>query len=711
MSMAKQAGTRRLAAAVRSRNTCKACAFGTGGQRGGLHNEYSSRIEICNKNIQAQSSDLRPPIPAAIFADNTIDELRTLTGRQLEALGRLETPLYKPAGATSYQPIGYDAALDRIAAHMARVDPQRSFFYGSGRSSNEAAFLLQLLARMIGCNHVNNCSYYCHQASGVGLTDSIGTGTATIQYSDLHKADLIFVLGANPASNHPRFVKVLLECRQRGGTVIVVNPAREAGLVRFASPSNFRSMITGGGEVATHYVQPHVGGDVAFLQGVAKYVLEQRLQDDDYIARHCTDFDSWRESIAALEWQQLQAASGVSAEEIARIGQVYGAAQNVVFAWGMGLTHHLNGTDNIQAVANLALLRGMIGGVGRGLLPLRGHSNVQGVGSMGLTPKLKDAVITAMERELGIKLPVTAGMDTLTCVQAAECGTIDFALLLGGNLYAANPDSAFSTRALDNIPFKVMINSSLNETHLNGVAGENLVLPIRVRDEEQQATTQESMFNFVRLSDGGFERIAALRSEVELVCGLATRVINPGTFDFNQLRGHDSIRQMIARLVPGFEQLAAIDTDRQEFHIGGRHLTAPRFPTPDSKARFRKVRMPRLAHEAVHDGFTLTSVRSEGQFNTIIYNEEDVYRRVTHRQVLFMHGDDIARLGMQAGDRVDVSNATGTMQNLELADYPIKPGNVMAYFPEANVLVPQSTDERSRTPAFKAVGVSVRPAA
>jgi len=716
LACAKKVGTRKLASAVRSKNTCKPCAFGTGGQRGGLHNEYSDRVEVWNKNSQPHPSENRDPIPVELFEQNSIAELRALSGKQLEDLGRLETPLYKPAGADYYQAISVEQALDQIATRMHAAQPERSFFYGSGRSSNEAAFLLQLFARLFGSNHINNCSYYCHQASGVGLGASIGTGTATIQYGDLHKADLIFVLGANPASNHPRFVKVLLECRQRGGQVIIINPAREAGLVRFASPSNFKSMIAGGGEVASEYLQPNIGGDIALLSGIAKSLLQQDAQDQYFIDTHCDNFQDYRTSIENMEWDAIVQEAGVARAEIEHIAQLYAQSERTVFAWGMGLTHHIHGTDNIQAVANLALLRGMIGGVGKGLLPLRGHSNVQGVGSMGFTPKLKAEVFSAIEQKLKVKLPQTEGMDTLACVQAAAAGSIDFALLLGGNLFSANPDSEFAAQALNGIPCKVMISSTLNQTHVNGVDGENYILPVRVRDEEQQATTQESMFNFLRLSDGGFDRIPSLQSEVALVSALAQRVIDREIFDFTEFTRHDSIRRAIAVLIPGFEKMAHIDASREEFHIAGRHLDQPVFATPTGKANFapppkaQAVRSTTAQKPAQSADFMLTSVRSEGQFNTIIYSEADVYRRQTHRKVLFMHRDDIHRLQLKENDLVDVSNATGTMRNLHLAAYDIKAGNVMTYFPEANILVPQTCDQRSRTPAFKSVEVSVKPA-
>lgn len=712
LSCAKQVGARNLAAAVKSNNACKACAFGTGGQRGGLHNEYSDRIEICNKNIQAQLSDIRAPIPPEIFRDNTLAELSRLSGWQLEQLGRIGQPLLKHADSDNYVPISYETACELVADRMQGCRPERSFFYASGRSSNEAAFLLQLLARVYGSNHVNNCSYYCHQASGVGLAATIGTGTATIRYGDLYLADLIVVLGANPASNHPRFVKTLIECRQRGGRVIVVNPVREAGLVRFASPSNFRSMISGGTEVASQYVQPSVGGDLALLYGIAKAVCESGAEDRRFIADHVSGYDAFKALLGSLDWPSLEAASGVERATMESVAQAYGEARATVFAWGMGLTHHRHGTETVEAVSNLALLRGMVGGPGRGLLPLRGHSNVQGVGSMGFTPALKDSVFEAIESRLGIRLPAHRGMDTLACLQAADRGEVDVAFLLGGNLLAATPDSTFAERAMSAIPFKVMLSTTLNQTHVRGVAGENLILPVRARDEETQPTTQESMFNFVRLSDGGFDRIEALRSEVDIIVAIAERVVARETFDFGRFRSHRDLRRSIAELIPGFEKMATIDDSREEFHIAGRHLAQASFPTPDGRARLlchatELVTRATAPSPARHDSFVLTSVRSEGQFNTIIFNEKDVYRRHEGRDVLFMHPDDMAALELEAGVRVDAWNRTGRLEDLQLVPFDIHRGNVMTYFPEANILVPQGIDPRSRTPSFKSVQVTV----
>ncbi len=709
LSLAGNVGPRRLAQAVRSKNTCKACAFGTGGQRGGLHNEHSSGIEICNKNIQAQSGDMRAAIPSAIFTDNSIKELQQLSARELEALGRLAHPLYKAPGADRYSIITYDQAIGRISNKMQQTEPNRSFFYSSGRSSNEAAFILQLFARLFGSNHINNCSYYCHQASGVGLQASIGTGTATVQYADLEHADTIVVIGANPASNHPRFLKVLIECRRRGGEAIIINPAREPGLLRFASPSNFRSMIAGGAQIASLYVQPHVGGDLALLQAIAKAVLAAGGEDTNFITEHCKHFDEYSAHIQSLNWPDLVSQSGVEEAQIREVAQRLIDSQRSVFSWGMGVTHHSHGTENIEAISNLALLRGMIGKTGSGLLPLRGHSNVQGVGSMGVTPALKQQVFENLETHLNIRLPSSQGMDTMACVHAAHNGEVDFAFLLGGNLYAASPDSTYADKALANIPFKVQISSSLNLSHVHGIGEESLVLPIRVRDEEQQATTQESMFNYVRLSDGGLERIEDLRSEVDLISSIAAQVIDKETLDFTVFRNHHEIRSAIAKAIPGYSPINQLDQVKEEFHVQGRHLNQPRFNTVDGKANFRVPAKSAAPKRQDSHNYTLSSVRSEGQFNTIVYSDDDVYRGQSSRNVVLMHPEDIAKEGFKEGMRVRLDNDTGSMRSLTLRAFNIRQGNLLTYFPEANVLVPLNVDPRSHTPSFKAVKVRIAP--
>jgi molybdopterin-dependent oxidoreductase alpha subunit len=700
--------------ALRSRNACKTCALGMGGQRGGMVNELGRFPEVCKKSLQAMAADMQPAIPADFWNTWSLPELRALSPRALEACGRLVHPVLYEADARHYQIVSWDEALDRIARLLAATAPDETFWYFSGRSSNEAGFLLQLLARLYGTNHVNNCSFYCHQASGVGLQSSLGTGTATLQLDDLEQADLVVLLGGNPASNHPRLMTTLMHIRRRGGQVIVVNPVVETGLVRFRVPSDPWSLLFGT-RIATQYIQPHIGGDLALLTGLAKRIFELGAHDERFLRHHCTGYEAWRDHLAGLPWDEIVAASGVAWEAIDAAARSYAACRNAVFAWTMGITHHAHGVANVQAIANLALQRGMVGRPGAGLLPIRGHSNVQGIGSVGVTPRLKEAIFAALERELKVRLPATPGMDTLACLEAAHAGQLKAGVCLGGNLYGATPDATFAAAALGRLELLVYLSTTLNTGHVHGLARQTLILPVLARDEEPQPTTQESMFNYIRLSDGGPPRHAGPRSEVQVIAELGRRLAastGPDhplrVLDWQQLQHTGNIRATIARVVPGFEKLAEIDRTRQEFYVAGRILHEPRFPTADGRAVLHCHRLPPPAQAA--GALRLMTVRSEGQFNTVVYEEEDLYRGQERRDVILIHPDDLARLGLAHDQLVTVRSAAGTMAPLRVRAFPdIRPGNALMYYPEANVLVPRVADPLSRTPAFKNVLVTLEP--
>ncbi len=701
-------GVAKAAKALTSHNTCKACGLGMGGQRGGMTDELGEFPAVCNKSVQAQSSDVQPAIPLEVF-DHSLADLRDLSGRELEHLGRLGQPIFKAKGSGRYQPISWDAAMDLAGARFAATQPDRTFFYSSGRSSNEAGFLLQLVARVYGTNNVNNCSYYCHQATSVALADTVGTGTATVELEDLTLCDLIFVIGANPASNHPRFIHKLKGCRDRGGQVIVINPAKEPGLVKFALPKDPVSMLSGGSEIASDYLQPRIGGDIALFKGLAKAVLEQGGAAMAFIAAHASGFEAFARDIAGTGWDAITSGSGLARHDIERVAAAYVRAKAAVFAWGMGMTHHAHGVENIEYIVNLSLLRGMIGRRGAGLLPLRGHSNVQGIGTIGVKPVLAADVMARMESELGITLPREPGFDTMASMKAADRGEIDAALMMGGNLFASNPDARWAEGALEKIGFKLFLTTTLNRGHVSGVSeGEALVLPVTARDEEWEPTTQESMFNYVRLSDGGVHRLAGVRPETMILAGLGERIASGRGVDFATFGKHARLRQAIAAIVPGMEDLADIDVAKREFHIRNRLLHTPEFDTPTCKASFTVRPLPAPKTEAP---FTLTTVRSEGQFNSIIYEEKDSYRQTTTRWCVMMNRDDIAALGLAEGGCADIRSAQGQMTGVRVYAFDMRRGDVMAYFPEANVLTSVAIDPRSKTPAFKSTPVWIAPAA
>ncbi len=700
-------GIWKLYKAMRSRNTCKTCALGMGGQKGGMVNESGAWPEVCKKSLQAMVADMQPAIPDTFWKENSIEQLKKLTPRELENLGRLVHPIRYRKGETHYEVITWAEAFESITNKLKETVPDETFWYFSGRSSNEAGFLLQLMARVYGTNNVNNCSYYCHQASGVGLQSSVGTGTATIVLDDLEHSDLVFVIGGNPASNHPRLMTSLLHMRRRGGQVVVINPVRETGLLKFRVPSKVLSLLTGT-KIATHYVQPHIGGDLALLWGIAKAVKSAGALDDAFLRDHCRDSEAWLSAVDALTWEEIETKSGVARSEIEEIAEIYAKSKRTVFSWTMGITHHAHGVDNVQAIASLAMCRGMVGRPGSGLMPIRGHSNVQGIGSVGVTPKLKDKIFDALKEKYGVNLPTTPGRDTMACMESANKYETKVGFCLGGNLYGSNPDATFAAEALSRLQMNVMLNTTMNTGHAHGLAEETIVLPVLARDEEPEPTTQESMFNYVRLSDGGPRRLPGPRSEVEVIAAIGAGLCPDAEgIDWDQMKQTSTIRSWISNVVPGFEKIESIDQTKEEFQISGRTFHDPRFPTEDGRAIMHVHELPPLKGRGDRE-LRLMTVRSEGQFNTVVYEEEDLYRNQSRRDIILMHPDDVARLGVKESQPVTVRSDTGSMEGILVKSYDqIRPGNALMYYPEANVLVARHADPKSKTPAFKGVVVEI----
>jgi anaerobic selenocysteine-containing dehydrogenase len=385
----------------------------------------------------------------------------------------------------------------------------------------------------------------------------------------------------------------------------------------------------------------------------------------------------------------------------------------------MGITQHAHGVNNVQAIA--ALLRGMVGRPGCGLMPIRGHSNVQGMGSVGVSPKLKDAIFDRLQSHFNVVLPTTAGRDTMACIEGAAAGELKVGFCLGGNLYGSNPDAKHAAKSIANLDQIVYLNTTLNTGHAHGLARETIILPVLARDEEPQPTTQESMFNYIRLSDGGPRRHEGTRSEIDVIASIAERVARPSgpgfaggfsglsTLGWSQLRSAAQIRKAISQIVPGFEQMADIDRTKQEFQIGGRTFHTPQFATPDCRARLQVHDLPKLAGTGA-DEIRVMTIRSEGQFNTVVYEDDDIYRGIEGRDVILLHPDDLCRLRLSDAQRITVNGPAGSMPNIRAIAFPnIKPGNAAMYYPECNILVNRKVDPKSKTPAFKCVVVRIEP--
>ena len=683
---------------MRAKNACKTCAFGMGGQKGGMVNEAGKFPEFCKKSVQAMAADMQGAITEEFFERYSIAQLSAMSPRELEACGRLTFPVFAGPLDTHYKPVSWDDAMERTASAIRETDPDRSFYYMSGRSSNEAGFLLQLAARIRGTNNINNCSYYCHQASGVGLASVTGSGTATVVLEDLDKCDLLFLIGCNPSSNHPRLLKNLIDLRRRGGKVIVVNPMKEPGLCKFKVPSDLRSLLFGS-TISDIYVQPNIGGDCAFLLGVVKWLGNHEGFDEKFTSEFSDGFEAVANRAAATDWNDIVALSGVSQEEIEKVAEVYKNSKGTIFCWAMGITHVEGGVDCVRMIANTAIARGMIGRKGAGLLPLRGHSNVQGMGTVGVVPILKGKMAEAIERELSVTLPKKKPNfqgDTMACMHASKRGEIDYAMCLGGNLLGANPNTRFAIDAMSKIKFVSYISTTLNKGHFLGRGSETVVLPALARDEEEQITTQESMFNFVRRSSGGMRRHVGPQSEVNIIAELAHSSI--GVIDWEQFQSHDAIRQLIATCVDGFNP-------NQEHQIEGRTFHEPKFPTASGKVIAHDVEA-RAPIEIRENQLRLMTIRSEGQFNTVVYEEEDVFRSQSRRDIVMMNPTDMKKMKFVQNQRIVVRGEAGEYE-VVVREFDIREGNCAMYYPEANVLISNKIDEESKTPLFNGAVVEL----
>jgi len=713
----------RLWQTLTHRSACLSCAWGTGGQNGGFRDELGEPLQRCLKSVEAIQAELQPAVAPGRLAGRPLAELQQLDSAACDRLGRLDRPLLCRGGSDRYEPIGWDEAMDRLAEAFRRPDPTRVASYSSGRSSNEAAWLLQLLLRALGSNNLADCSDLCHAPSTVGLSRVFGSGTSMVNLEGLQQADGVVLVGSNAPANHPRLMNELIRLRDRGGTVIVINPVLEAGLLRFGSPAfPIRGLLGGGNPIASVFLQPIPGSDTAVFLGLQKALQAAGAIPWDLVRAHSDGWEAVRQQIISTPWEAITACCGLSREELEHTAARLAACRAVVFAWAMGITHHANGTANVQAIANTAVLSGHVGRPGTGTMPIRGHSNVQGFGSMGVTVRLREPMRLALEQLLGRPLSRVPGYDTRALIEAADRGEVDTLLCLGGNLYGANPDSTQAQRALGRIDTVVHLATKPNTGHMHGLgARQTLLLPVFNRFETPHRTTVESGNNWVRLNEPGHTHLRSglLRSEVELLADLAQRVFGAEPIDWQRLQDAVYVRELIARTVPGYDAMATIDRDRREFEVAGRVFSEPRFPTATGRAQLAVTPLPDLSlPDADHFGglapdqpglvLSLITARSYGQHNTVVYKASDSDRAMPHRQTILMNPGDLAASGLRAHQRVTVQGEAGVLDGIEVIPGAIRAGAALMFYPETNVLMRAVSDPDSGTPAFKRVPVLVK---
>jgi formate dehydrogenase major subunit len=713
---------------------CPGCAWGDP--------EHGSSFEFCENGVKAvawEATDKR--VKPDFFQRHTVTELRGWTDYELERQGRLTHPMRYDTKSDTYVQTTWDEAFAEIGQVLNGLDsPDRAEFYTSGRASNEAAYVYQLFVRLYGTNNFPDCSNMCHEASGVALEQAIGIGKGTVVLEDFEKADAIFVIGQNPGTNHPRMLGDLRRAALRGAKVAVFNPVREKGLERFADPQDKLEMLTGGSTpIASEYYQVRLGGDMAAVRGMAKAVFaaddaalaegKPSVLDHGFLKQHTSGLAAYRAAVETTSWDEIEHQSGLTRAELEHLAEIYISSERAICTWAMGVTQHRHSVATIREMANFMFLRGNVGRPGTGLCPVRGHSNVQGDRTVGINEKPTGTFLDALEKEFGVRMPRRHGHNVLGAIGAMLDGSSKAFIGLGGNFARATPDSALIAKALTSQKLTVNIATKLNHSHL--LPGEvSYVLPCLGRTEidrnaksvTQIVTVEDSMC--MVHGSGGINKPASpeLRSEVAIIAGMAAATVGSDAVKWADLaQNYDLIRDLIGRTIPGFHGY----NERVRKPRGFRLYNAVEhrvWNTPSQRATFSSVALPRETEHQKALGeeglFVLQTFRSHDQYNTTVYGLDDRYRGVYgERRVVFVNPDDLAEIGAEAGDRVDVigrhtDGIERVADSFRVVPYDLPRGSVAGYYPELNVVVPlSSAGEQSDTPTSKSVLVSFRLAA
>lgn len=687
--------------------------------------------EFCENGAKAVTWEATPlTIGRKFWAEHSLTSLEDKSEYWLGQQGRITEPLYKAAGSDHYEIVDWDRAFGIVADHLNALDhPNEAAFYTSGRASNEAAFLYQLFARAYGTNNLPDCSNMCHESTGTAMLYSVGIGKSTIAYDDFAKADLIIIMGQNPGTNHPRMLTALQEAKQHGANIVAVNPMPEAGLIGYKDPQKVRGYVGKAMRIADQFMKIRLGGDMALLQAVSKRLLEAEdrapgtVLDRDFIERYCDGFEAFREHIVQVDEREVEQATGLSQAEIDELAERYMNAERVIITWAMGITQHRRGVDTIKEIINLLLLRGNIGKPGAGASPIRGHSNVQGDRTMGVWEQMPDSFLDALGREFGFEPPRDHGVDSVNGIRALAQGRVKVWMGLGGNLLGAISDTQLAESAMRKTRLSVQVSTKLNRSHV--ITGEEaLILPVIGRTEvDMQRTgpqyiTVEDSVCAVHASHGQLPPISEhLRSEIAVVGGIAYATLGDryGIDWLGMVDDYDVIREHISRVVPGCESYNEKTRRAGGFVLPNGPRDERRFDTATGRARISVNELELV--ECPPGRLLLQTVRSHDQFNTTIYSLNDRYRGIKRgRHVIFVHPDDLAELGLEDGQQVDIfsewkNEPDRVLRGFRAVAFPTARGCAAAYFPEANVLVPlDSTAIGSNTPVSKAVVIRLEAA-
>ncbi|MGW0141668.1 FdhF/YdeP family oxidoreductase [Streptomyces calvus] len=732
----QQMGVKRTALTLLSVNQkdgfdCPGCAW--------PEPEHRHRAEFCENGAKAvaEEATLRRVTPE-FFAAHSVADLAGRSGYWLGQQGRLTHPMYLPEGGDHYEPVTWERAFDIVAEEIDGLSsPDEAVFYTSGRTSNEAAFLYQLFARELGTNNLPDCSNMCHESSGSALSETIGVGKGSVLLEDLYRADLIVVAGQNPGTNHPRMLSALEKAKANGARIVSVNPLPEAGLERFKNPQTPKGLTTGAA-LTDLFLQIRIGGDQALFRLLNKLILDTPgAVDEEFVREHTHGYEEFAAAARAADWEETLAATGLAREDIERFLRMVLDSERVIVCWAMGLTQHKHSVPMIREIVNFLLLRGNIGRPGAGVCPVRGHSNVQGDRTMGIFERPAPAFLDALEKEFGFAPPREHGYDVVRAIRALRDGKAKVFFAMGGNFVSASPDTAVTEAAMRRARLTVHVSTKLNRSHT--VTGTRaLILPTLGRTErdlqaggEQFVTVEDSM-GMVHASRGRLEPASRhLLSEPAIVCRLARRVLGErSTVPWEEFeRDYATIRDRIARVIPGFEDFNARvapprargsaragDTPSGGFALPHAPRDERRFPTATGKANFTAaaVEYPKLPEGRL----LLQTLRSHDQYNTTIYGLDDRYRGIKNgRRVVLVNPEDARELRLADGSYVDLvsewkDGVERRAPGFRVVHYPTARGCAAAYYPETNVLVPlDATADTSNTPASKSVVVRLEQSA
>ncbi|WP_339488743.1 FdhF/YdeP family oxidoreductase [Pseudomonas sp. EL_65y_Pfl2_R95] len=708
---------------------CPGCAWGDSAESG--------MVKFCENGAKAVNWEATSrAVNASFFARYSVSQLREQSDYWLEYQGRLTEPMRYDSASDHYVPTSWEDAFALIAKHLKALDnPNQVDFYTSGRASNEAAYLYQLFARAFGTNNFPDCSNMCHEASGVALGQSIGIGKGTVTFEDFDKADAIFVLGQNPGTNHPRMLEPLREAVERGAQVVCFNPLKERGLERFQHPQHPIEMLTNGSEpINTHFFRPALGGDMAAMRAIAKFLLQWEREaadnnmpsvfDHAFIDAHTQGIDDYLQLLDESPWPALVEQSGLTLQALEQAATLYREAERVIMCWAMGITQHQHSVAIIQEITNLQLLRGNIGRPGAGLCPVRGHSNVQGDRTMGINERPSAELLDALEHRFNFRAPRQAGHNVVEAINSMLAGTTRVFVALGGNFAQATPDTPLSHKALQNCALTVQISTKLNRSHLT-TGADALILPCLGRTDIDrqangpQAITVEDSFSMIHASYGQLTPLSTqMRSEPAIIAGMAKATLGDHPVNWNELiADYGEIRKLIADTIPGFTDFNQRLENPGGFYLGN-SAAQRQWQTGSGKANFKANPLldDLIPEQAKRSGqqadLIMQTLRSHDQYNTTIYGLDDRYRGVTgQRKVIFANEADIIRLGLKPGQKVDAislwdDDIERKIVGFTVLAFDIPAGQAAAYYPEANPLVPlQSYGSGSFTPTSKFIAI------